>query len=129
MVKQKRRLRKGTALALSLLLLLGSLAGCGGKPQKDAAGGISGLTNTYMPPVNEDGYIVVTMPRTLLGGKTAETTITMNVRSRITFFSITLSLHLEVFLFSRRRISWWKSKIGKSARNCSACSWPDLTPA
>lgn len=34
MVKQKR-LQKRIALALSLLLLAGSLAGCGGKPQKD----------------------------------------------------------------------------------------------
>ncbi len=38
MVKQKRQLQKGAALALSLLLLLGSLAGCGGKPQEDASG-------------------------------------------------------------------------------------------
>ena len=71
MVKQKRRLQKGAALALSLLLLLGSLAGCGGKPQKDASSA-DGPTNTYTPPVNEDGYIVVTMPITLTGGNTAE---------------------------------------------------------
>ena len=71
MVKQKRRLQKGAALALSLLLLLGSLAGCGGKPQEDVSGA-GGPTNTYTPPVNDDGYIVVTMPITLTGGKTAE---------------------------------------------------------
>ena len=71
MVKQKRQLQKGAALALSLLLLLGSLAGCGGKPQEDASGA-DGPTNTYTPPVNEDGQIVITMPKTLLGGKTAE---------------------------------------------------------
>ena len=71
MVKQKRQLQKGAALALSLLLLLGSLAGCGGKPQKDASSA-DGPTNTYTPPVNEDGYIVVTMPITLTGGNTAE---------------------------------------------------------
>ncbi len=71
MAKQKRRLQKGSAFALSLLLLLGSLAGCGGKPQEDMSG-VDGLTNTYMPPVNEDGQIVITMPKTLLGGKTAE---------------------------------------------------------
>ena len=71
MVKQKRRLQKGAALVLSLLLLLGLLAGCGGKPQKDTSGA-DGPTNTYTPPVNEDGQIVITMPKTLLGGKTAE---------------------------------------------------------
>ena len=71
MVKQKRQLQKGAALALSLLLLLGSLAGCGGKPQKDASSA-DGPTNTYTPPVNGDGYIVVTMPITLTGGNTAE---------------------------------------------------------
>lgn len=71
MVKQKRQLQKGAALALSILLLLGSLAGCGGKPQEDASGA-DGPTNTYTPPVNEDGQIVITMPKTLLGGKTAE---------------------------------------------------------
>ena len=71
MVKQKRRYQKGAALALSLLLLLGSLAGCGGKPQEDASCA-DGPTNTYTPPVNEDGQIVITMPKTLLGGKTAE---------------------------------------------------------
>ena len=46
MVKQKRQLQKGAALALSLLLLLGSLAGCGGKPQEDASSA-DGPTNTY----------------------------------------------------------------------------------
>ena len=71
MVKQKRQLQKGAALALSLLLLLGSLAGCGGKPQEDASSA-DGPTNTYTPPVNGDGYIVVTMPITLTGGNTAE---------------------------------------------------------
>ena len=71
MVKQKRRFQKGAALALSLLLLLGSLAGCGGTPQEDASSA-DGPTNTYMPPVNGDGYIVVTIPITLMGGNTAE---------------------------------------------------------
>ena len=71
MVKQKRRLQKGAALALSLLLLLGSLAGCGGKPQEDTSG-VDGPTNTYTPPVNEDGYIVVEIPVTLMGGNSAE---------------------------------------------------------
>lgn len=56
---------------MSLLLLLGSLAGCGGKPQEDVSN-TDGPTNTYTPPVNEDGYIVITMPKTLLGGKTAD---------------------------------------------------------
>lgn len=64
-------MQKGAALALSLLLLLSSLAGCGGKPQEDASSA-DGPTNTYTPPVNEDGQIVITMPKTLLGGKTAE---------------------------------------------------------
>ena len=71
MVKQEKRLLKGAALALSLLLLLGSLAGCGGKPQEDVSN-TDGTTNTYTPPVNEDSYIVITMPKTLLGGKTAD---------------------------------------------------------
>ena len=71
MVKQKRQLQKGTTLALALLLLLSSLASCGGKPQEDTSG-VGGPANTYMPPVNEDGQIVITMPVTLLGGKTAE---------------------------------------------------------
>ena len=71
MVKQEKRLLKGAALALSLLLLLGSLAGCGGKPQEDVYN-TDGTTNTYTPPVNEDGYIVITMPKTLSGGKTAD---------------------------------------------------------
>ena len=71
MVKQKKRLLKGAALALSLSLLLGSLAGCGGKPQENVSNS-DGPTNTYTPPVNDDGYIVITMPKTLLGGKTAE---------------------------------------------------------
>ena len=61
MVKQEKRLLKGAALALSLLLLLGSLAGCGGKPQEDVSN-TDGTTNTYTPPVNEDSYIVITMP-------------------------------------------------------------------
>ena len=65
------KLKRILPLALSLLLLLGSLAGCGGNPQEDASG-TDGPTNTYTPPVNEDGQIVITMPKTLLGGKTAE---------------------------------------------------------
>ena len=71
MVKQKRRLQKGAALALSLLLLLGSLAGCGGKPQEDASSAEE-PSSSYTPPINDDGYIVVTMPVTLSGGNTAK---------------------------------------------------------
>ena len=82
MVKQKRRLQKGAALALSLLLLLGSLAGCGGKPQEDVsnANGSNNNaeyrpssmnyvspTNSYTPTTNEDGYIVITMPTSIIG--------------------------------------------------------------
>ena len=70
MVKQQKRLPKGASFALALLLLLCSLAGCGGKAQKGLSN-TDGPTNTYTPPVNEDGYIVITMPKTLLGGKTA----------------------------------------------------------
>ena len=71
MVKQKRRLQKGVAFALSLLLLLGSLAGCGGKPQEDVSG-TDEPSSSYTPPINEDGYIVVKMPVTLSGGNTAK---------------------------------------------------------
>ena len=53
---------------MALLLVLGSLAGCGKQSEKRAGG----PANTYAPPVNEDGYIVITMPKTLLGGRTAE---------------------------------------------------------
>ena len=74
MVKQKRRLQKGVALALSILLLLGLLAGCGSKLQQDASS-VDGPTNTYTPPVNEDGYIVVEIPVTLMGGNSAEDVI------------------------------------------------------
>lgn len=71
MVKQKRKLQKGAALALALCFLLGSLAGCGGKPRQ-AGPVMEGPVNTYIPPVNQEGQIVITMPKTLLGGKTAE---------------------------------------------------------
>ncbi len=71
MVKQKRQLQKGAALALSLLLLLGSLAGCGGKPQEDASSADE-PSSSYTPPTNDDGYIVVTFPVTLSGGNSAK---------------------------------------------------------
>lgn len=74
MVKQKRRPQRVAALALSFLLLLGSLAGCGGRPRQDASD-TKGPTNTYTPPVNEDGYIVVKIPVTLMGGNSAEDVI------------------------------------------------------
>ena len=66
MVKQQKRLPKGASFALAPLLLLCSLEGCGGKPQKGLSN-TDGPANTY----NGDGYIVITMPKTLLGGKTA----------------------------------------------------------
>ena len=69
-----KRKRQGGAFALPLLLLLGSLAGCGGEPQEDASGA-GGSTNTYTLPVNEDGYIVVEIPVTLMGGNSAEDVI------------------------------------------------------
>lgn len=71
-MKQKKvSLKRIAALTLSCVLLLGSLAGCADKPTEDASSE-DGPTNTYTPPVNEDGYIVVTMPITLTGGNTAE---------------------------------------------------------
>jgi len=71
-MKQKKvSLKRIAALTLSCVLLLGSLAGCAGKPTEDASSE-DGPKNTYTPPVNEDGYIVIQMPKTLLGGKTAE---------------------------------------------------------
>lgn len=72
MKQQKISLKRIAALTLSCVLLLGSLAGCAGKPTEDASSGPEAPTNTYTPPVNEDGYIVVTMPITLTGGNTAE---------------------------------------------------------
>lgn len=38
MVEQKRQLQKGSAFVLSLLLLTGSLAGCGDRPVEDISG-------------------------------------------------------------------------------------------
>ena len=71
MNQQKISLKRIAALTLSCVLLLGSLAGCAGKPTEEASSE-NGPANTYTPPVNEDGQIVITMPKTLLGGKTAE---------------------------------------------------------
>lgn len=67
-------MQKGAALALISSLLFSSLAGCEGKRQEKTVSedtsdaGVS--TSSYMPSVNEDGYIVVTMPITLSGGNT-----------------------------------------------------------
>ena len=65
------KLERILTLALSLLLMLGSLAGCGGKPQEDASSAEE-PSSSYTPPINDDGYIVVTMPVTLSGGSTAK---------------------------------------------------------
>ena len=76
MVKWKRQLQKGAALALVSSLLFSLLAGCESKRQEETVSegtpdaGVP--TSSYMPPVNEDGYIVVTMPITLSGGNTAK---------------------------------------------------------
>lgn len=51
-----------------LLILLCLLAGCRQNPHN------AQKTNDYVPPVNEDGYIVVNFPATVLGGSTAEET-------------------------------------------------------
>lgn len=62
---------KGDCACPAFLLLVGLLAGCGGKPQKDVSSA-DGPANTYTPPVNEASYIVITMPIVLIGGNTAE---------------------------------------------------------
>lgn len=68
-MKQKKvSLKRIAALTLSCVLLLGSLAGCAGKPAEDASSE-DGPTNTS---VNEEGYIIITMPITLLGGNPAK---------------------------------------------------------
>lgn len=71
MNQQKISLKRIAALTLSCVLLLGSLAGCAGKPTEEASSE-NGPANTYTPPVNEDGYIVVEIPVTLMGGNSAE---------------------------------------------------------
>jgi len=65
---RKTFLKRLTAFSTGVLVLLvlGFFAGCGKEPGEDEA------ANPYTPPVNEDGYIVITIPKTLLGGKTAE---------------------------------------------------------
>ncbi len=60
------------ALVLVLTLLAGCLTGCGKKMVENVPGQTSKPGSGYTPPVNEEGYLVVTMPQTLLGGKTAE---------------------------------------------------------
>lgn len=50
------------ALLTAVLLVSVSLTGCGTHPEENASGKTNKLTNTYTPPVNEDGYIVVTLP-------------------------------------------------------------------
>jgi len=72
--KVSLNLKRIAVLTLSCVLLLGSLAGCAGKPTEDASSE-DGSTNRYTPPVNEDGYIVVEIPVTLMGGNSAEDVI------------------------------------------------------
>lgn len=69
---QNVSLKRIAALILSCVLLLGSLAGCAGKPTEDVSSGPEAPANTYTPQVNEDGYIIITMPITLLGGNPAK---------------------------------------------------------
>lgn len=74
MNQQKVFLKRIAALTVSCILLRGSLAGSAGKPMEDASSE-DGPTNTYTPPVNEDGYIIVEIPVTLMGGNSAEDVI------------------------------------------------------
>lgn len=60
---------------MALLLVLTSLVGCGKQSEEALSNGTDGPTNTYTPPVNEDGYIVITIPVTLMGGSSAEEVI------------------------------------------------------
>ena len=50
------------ALSMALLFVLGSLVGCGKQSKENMSRETDEPTNTYIPPVNEDGYIVVTLP-------------------------------------------------------------------
>ena len=65
MVKQKSRYFKNVSLILLFLLLLSSLAGCAVNPSSS----MDKPTNTYTPPINEGGYIVLTLP---IGSTTKE---------------------------------------------------------
>lgn len=62
-MKERRELFK---LMLSLFLILVLLGGCVKqvKPKQDST--------DYIPPVNQDGFVVIKIPKTLLGSYTAE---------------------------------------------------------
>ena len=63
-MKQKKvSLKRIAALTLSCVLLLGSLAGCAGKPTEDVSSG-DGPANTYTPSVNAVSYTHLTLPTT-----------------------------------------------------------------
>lgn len=58
-------------IVLASILMAALLVGCGSTHIEQSSGSApSGSTS--LPPVNEDGFIVITMPITLLGGNPAE---------------------------------------------------------
>lgn len=68
----KTFLKRLIVFSTVLLLVFGSLSGCGNNSEAGSSNSKGKSTNTYTPPVNEDGYIVITIPKTLLGSYTAE---------------------------------------------------------
>lgn len=70
MCKNQRYLPQLAALVLVFTMLFPLLAGCGAESADPSSGKALSDPDSF-PPVNEDGFIVITMPITLLGGTPA----------------------------------------------------------